>query len=103
MDQGQPVQDLCPDGSYVIPYEDIQKSTYNKQVLMRLSSLRHIGRLSPAGTRVGRECSKDHQRRSWDADRHRAAHRLCGVTRLPRTHSQTLLVVLMLTAFCSGT
>ena len=33
VDQGQPVQDLCPDGSYVIPYEDIQKSTYNKQVL----------------------------------------------------------------------
>ena len=35
VDQGQPVQDLCPDGSYVIPYEDIQKSTYNKQVLMQ--------------------------------------------------------------------
>ena len=34
VDQGQPVQDLCPDGSYVIPYEDIQKSTYNKQVLL---------------------------------------------------------------------
>ncbi len=33
VDQGQPVQDLCPDGSYVIPYEDIQKSTYNKQVV----------------------------------------------------------------------
>ncbi len=35
MDQGQPVQDLCPDGSYVIPYEDIQKSTYNKQVMVQ--------------------------------------------------------------------
>ena len=32
VEQGQPVEDLCPDGSYVIPYQEIQKSTYNKQV-----------------------------------------------------------------------
>ena len=40
MEQGQPVEDLAPDGSYVIPYQNIQKSTYDKQVM--LASFRYL-------------------------------------------------------------
>lgn len=32
MDQGQPVEDLCPDGSYVIPFQKLNKATFDKQV-----------------------------------------------------------------------
>jgi hypothetical protein len=32
VDQGQPIEDLCPDGSYVIPFQKLNKDTFDKQV-----------------------------------------------------------------------
>lgn len=31
VDQGQPVEDLCPDGSYVIPFEQLNTATFDTQ------------------------------------------------------------------------
>ena len=32
VDHGQPVEDLCPDGSYVIPFERLNTATFDTQV-----------------------------------------------------------------------
>lgn len=32
VDQGQPIEDLCPDGSYVIPFQKLNKETFDTQV-----------------------------------------------------------------------
>jgi hypothetical protein len=32
VNQGQPIEDLCPDGSYVIPFQKLNKETFDKQV-----------------------------------------------------------------------
>lgn len=32
VEQGQPLEDLCPDGSYVIPFQAIKKATFNQQI-----------------------------------------------------------------------
>jgi hypothetical protein len=37
VDQGQPVEDLCPDGSYVIPFEQLNTATFDTQVGPRLT------------------------------------------------------------------
>ena len=84
VDQGQPVQDLCPDGSYVIPYEDIQKSTYNKQVLVLsilcilTAPVLSFGMLEVIGRAKGRH--------------HRAAWPVCGPPVLPCLQNKNVLV-----------